>query len=66
MEPFYTLLAAAISAIATLGSVWIGRKIKCRAKDDTVVTETIQNGNVYTALGFLLNESKADRAYVMP
>jgi len=65
MEGFYTLLAAAISATATLASVWLGRRIMCRKKRDAIVDETIQNGNVYTALQYLLSESGADRAYVM-
>ena len=65
MEGFYTLLAAAISATATLASVWLGRKIMCKRKRDAIVDETIQNGNVYTALEFLIEEVGADRAYVM-
>ena len=65
MEGFYTVLAAVISASATLASVWIGRKIMDRNKRDSIVHETIQNANVYTALEFLLEESGADRAYVM-
>ncbi len=65
MDGFYTLLAAVISATATLCSVWLGRKIMCKRKRDSIVDETVQNGNVYTALEFLLEEVSADRAYVM-
>ena len=65
MEGFYTVLAALISASATLFSVWAGKKILHRTKADSIVNETIQNANVYTALDFLLEESGADRAYVM-
>jgi hypothetical protein len=65
MDGFYTVLAAVISAAATLSSVWIGRKMMHRTKRDAIVDETIQNANVYTALEFLIEEVKADRAYVM-
>jgi len=65
MEGFYTVLAALISASATLASVWVGKKIMHKTKGDSIVHETIQNANVYTALDFLLEESGADRAYVM-
>ena len=65
MEGFYTILAAFISATATLCSVWLGRKIMCKKRRDAIVDETIQNGNVYTALEFLIEETEADRAYVM-
>ena len=65
MDGFYTILAAFISATATLASVWLGRQIMDRKKRDAIVDETIQNGNVYTALEFLLEEVGGDRAYVM-
>lgn len=65
MEGFYTILAAFISATATLASVWIGRRIMDRKKRDAIVDETLQNANVYTALEYLLSVSGADRAYVM-
>ncbi len=65
MDGFYTVLAAVISAAAPLSSVWIGRKMMHRTKRDAIIDETIQNANVYTALEFLIEEVKADRAYVM-
>tara|TARA_R110000824_G_scaffold378149_2_gene569619 strand:+ start:2285 stop:2878 length:594 start_codon:yes stop_codon:yes gene_type:complete len=60
-----TLLASIITAIATLGSVWLGRKYMSRKEKNCIVKETLQNTNVYTALNFLMEEMGADRAYVM-
>ena len=65
MDGLYTVLAAVISAAATLSSVWLARKMMHRTKRDAIVDETIQNANVYTALEFLLGEVNGDRAYVM-
>lgn len=65
MDGFYTILAAVISATATITSVWLTRKIIDRKKRDAIVDETIQNANVYTALEYLLGESGGDRAYIM-
>lgn len=61
-----TIIAAIITAIGTLLSVWLGRmwvnkKVKC----DPVVKDTAQSANVYTALSYTIEEMKADRAYVL-
>lgn len=64
-EDIVTLLASVITALATLGSVWLGRKYMSRKDKTCIVKETLQNTNVYTALNFLMGEMGADRAYVM-
>jgi len=64
-EDIVTLLASVITALATLGSVWLGRKYMSRKDKACIVKETLQNTNVYTALNFLMGEMGADRAYVM-
>ena len=65
MDGLFTLIAAIISAVGTLASVWIGRRIVERRKRDAIIDETIQNANVYTAIEYLLNHTEADRAYIM-
>ena len=62
---FVTLLASVITALATLGSVWIGRRYMSKKDKNCIIKETLQNTNVYTALNFLIEEMGADRAYVM-
>tara|TARA_R100001594_G_C3964986_1_gene246312 strand:+ start:99 stop:680 length:582 start_codon:yes stop_codon:yes gene_type:complete len=65
MDGIFTIVAAVISAVGTLGSVWLGKRIIDRKKRDAIVDETMQNANVYTALEFLMGEMEADRAYIM-
>ena len=60
-----TLLASIITALATLGSVWIGRRYVARKNGTCIIRETLQNTNVYTALNYTLEKMGADRAYVM-
>tara|TARA_R110000744_G_scaffold16214_4_gene44785 strand:- start:5247 stop:5849 length:603 start_codon:yes stop_codon:yes gene_type:complete len=60
-----TLAASVVTAIATLGSVWLGRRIAAKRDGNCIVKETLQNTNVYTALNYLIEETGADRAYVM-
>jgi len=60
-----TLLAAIITALATLASVWLGHRYVSKKERNCIVKETIQNTNVYAALEFLLGETGADRAYIM-
>ena len=62
---FITLAASVVTAIATLGSVWLGRRIAAKRDGNCIVKETLQNTNVYTALNYLIEETGADRAYVM-
>lgn len=64
-DDLVTLLASVITALATLGSVWLGRKYISRKDQNCIIKETLQNTNVYTALTFLLDEMGADRAYIM-
>ena len=61
-----TQIAVALVSIgATLFSVWAGKRYMEKRKKDCLVNETIQNANVYTALQYLLEEARADRAYVL-
>ena len=64
-EDMITLLASAITALATLGSVWLGKKYLPARSKNCLVKETLKNTNVYTALDFLRQEVEADRAYIM-
>ena len=64
-DEFVTLLASLITALATLGSVWLGRKYMAKKDKNCIIKETLQNTNVYTALSFLVGEMGADRAYIM-
>jgi len=59
------VVVALVTVGATLFSVWAGRKYMHKRKHDLVVSETIQNANVYTALQYTLEELGADRAYVL-
>jgi hypothetical protein len=65
MDSISTIVAALISVVGTLASVWLTRKIRGRQRGDAIIDETVHNANVYTALDFLLEEAGADRAYVM-
>ncbi len=63
-ESLLSIAAAILSAAATLLAVWLkhrwGNKL-C----DPLTKETQQNANVYTALQHTLDETGADRAYVL-
>lgn len=65
LEGFETILAAFITAIATLTSVLLGQKFIHKKQKNCVIRETSQNANVYAALAFLMGEMEADRAYVL-
>ena len=64
-QEIVTLIASVITAMATLASVWLGRKYLSAKDKNCIIKETLQNTNVYTALNFLLEESGGDRAYIM-
>ena len=64
-ENAVTLLASVITAVATLASVWLGKRYMSRKEKNCIIKETLQNTNVYTALDFLRGEVGADRAYIM-
>tara|TARA_X000001036_G_scaffold300940_2_gene280035 strand:- start:11779 stop:12372 length:594 start_codon:yes stop_codon:yes gene_type:complete len=59
------VIAAVITALATLASVLLGQKFMRRKEKDCIVRETAQNANVYAALQYLMEEMKGDRAYIM-
>ena len=59
------ILSSIITAIATLTSVFIGRKCMQRKPVCPVTKDTSQSANVYTALKYTLEEMGADRAYVL-
>jgi len=63
-----TIIAATITALATIVSVFMGQYFMNRRKKiskDCLVRETAQNANVYTALDYIMGEMSADRAYIM-
>jgi hypothetical protein len=59
------ILAAVITAFATVSSVLLGQKFMNRKQKSCIVRETAQNANVYTALRYIMQEMKADRGYVL-
>lgn len=60
------IFASIITAVATLCSVFIGKKCMPNSKPLCPVTkDTNQSANVYSALDYILEEMKADRAYVL-
>ena len=59
------VIVALVSVGATLFTAWVGKKYFDRRKGDCLIRETTQNANVYTALQFTLEETGADRAYIM-
>tara|TARA_B100002019_G_scaffold293527_1_gene321972 strand:+ start:3903 stop:4487 length:585 start_codon:yes stop_codon:yes gene_type:complete len=61
---YSVIIASIISALATLISVWMSRKLIHKTKDP-VVEDAVKSTNVYTALDYTMNEMKADRAYVL-
>lgn len=64
-DGIFTLIAAIISTIGTVASVWLGRRYMKRKKIDPVVEDTLQSTNIYMALEYMLQEMEADRAYVL-
>ena len=58
------LAAAVVSAVATLLAVWYRHKLGSRGCD-LIKEETKQNTNVYTALQYTLEQTQADRAYIL-
>jgi len=65
MDTLVPILSAVITALATLASVLLGQYFMRRKAKDCIVRETAQNANVYAALQYVLEEMKADRAYIM-
>jgi hypothetical protein len=65
MGDFIPVISAVITALATLASVLLGQRLMRRKEKDCIVRETAQNANVYTALQYLMEEMKGDRAYIM-
>lgn len=59
------ILAAVITAIATVASVLLGQRLMSRKEKECVIRETSQNANVYTALQYIMEQMKADRGYIM-
>ena len=59
------LLTAACTSAATLGAVWLRHKLTCEDHCEVLEKEMKQNATVYTALQYTLEESGADRAYVL-
>jgi len=65
MEPVATIIAAIISAVGALLSVWLGRYlISKKNRPDPVIKDSALSANVYTALNYTMEEMNADRAYV--
>ena len=65
MDNLVPIVSAVITALATLASVLLGQRFMKNKEKDCIVRETAQNANVYTALQYVLEEMKADRAYIM-
>lgn len=59
------ILAAVITALATVASVFLGQRFMNRKEKSCVIRETSQNANVYTALQYIMQEMRADRGYVL-
>ena len=58
------ILTATLTSAGTLGAVWLRHKLTCKNHCKILEKEMKQNANVYTALEYVLDETKADRAYV--
>jgi len=65
MIDFTPILAAVITALATVASVFMGQRFMNKKGKECVIRETSQNANVYTALQYIMGQMKADRGYVM-
>ena len=59
------IIASLITAIATVFSVWIGRKCLPKNKSCPIKNDTERSANVYTALRYTMNTMCADRAYIL-
>ena len=64
-----TLVAAIITAVATLGttffSIWLKQKYERKQKEKNILHEhSKRNENVYRALKYLMEEVGGDRVYV--
>jgi len=57
-------VAAIVSAVVTIGSVWFKNKIKAR-KDKVFNYDPQLHSNVMTALEFMRSETEADRVYIL-
>jgi hypothetical protein len=57
-------VAAIVSAIVTIGSMWFKNKIKAR-KDKVFNYDPQLHSNVMTALEFMRGETEADRVYIL-
>ena len=64
MEGIYIIISAVIGAIATIGSVLIGKRVSRSRRLDPILTEHQNSENIYTALNFVMEQMNADRAYV--
>ena len=62
LEP---IIAAVITALATLGSVLAGQMLMRKKQKNCVIRENAQNANVYTALKYILQQMEGDRVYIM-
>jgi len=62
LEP---IIAAVITALATLGSVLGGQMLMRKKAKNCVIRENAQNANVYTALKYILQQMEGDRVYIM-
>ena len=65
MDNLFTIVAAIISTVGTVLSVWLGHRYMKKKKVDPVVEDVAQSANVYTALKYTMEEMGADRAYVL-
>lgn len=65
MEEYTSIIAAFITAIATIISVLLGQKLIRRKEKNCIIRENAQNANVYSALKYIMGEMQADRAYIM-
>jgi hypothetical protein len=58
------VIAAIVSAVVTIGSVWFKNKIKAR-RDKVFNYDPQLHSNVMTALEFMRSETEADRVYIL-
>lgn len=65
MEGIYLVISAIIGAGATIASVLLSRNLKKGPDRDPILSETQNNENIYAALQFIMQEMKADRAYIL-
>ena len=65
MDNLFTIVAAIVSTVGTVLSVWLGHHYIKKKKSDPVVEDIAQSANVYTALRYTMEEMSADRVYVL-